>query len=97
MLSLSFFNVLEKKELKLKIRPLIVMEGALLQYDKEKSLDLIEQEILDLIDIVYRYNGEFVVLWHNDHFYRYEYQNHAIIYKRIIEHVGLLTHGSMSR
>ena len=38
-----FFNVLEKKELKLKIRPLIVMEGALLQYDKEKSLDLIEQ------------------------------------------------------
>ena len=92
-----FFNVLEKKELKLKIRPLIVMEGALLQYDKEKSLDLIEQEILDLIDIVYRYNGEFVFLWHNDHFYRYEYQNHAIIYKRIIEHVGLLTHGSMSR
>lgn len=83
-----FFNAILRKECDLLIKPLILMEGALLQFDKNRSLDSIKEEMLNLIDIVKLYNGIFVFLWHNDHFKRPEYIKHGLIYKEIIDYIG---------
>lgn len=81
-----FFDVYQRKELSIKIRPLILMEGALFQFDKIRTLDSIEQEIKELIDIVVQYKGLFVFLWHNDQFNRYEALKRAPLYKKIVEY-----------
>lgn len=88
-----FFDVKMRKKLPLKIRPLIVMEGALLR--KNNNLHLIEKEIRELVDIVYRYKGIFVFLWHNDNFKRYESLRYAHVYKNVIDYLGFLSKNKM--
>jgi hypothetical protein len=84
-----FFDIYQRKELSIKIRPLILMEGALFQFDKIRTLDSIEQEIKELIDIVVQNKGLFVFLWHNDQFNRYEALQRAPLYKKIVEYLYL--------
>lgn len=58
------FNILTRKKLKLKEKPLIVMDGSLLTQEK-KTAPLMKEKILELKQKVKKYNGEFVFLWHN--------------------------------
>jgi hypothetical protein len=63
----SVFDILNRKKLKLKEKPLIVMECTIFE---ERYLNLNYEEsykkIISYIDEVKKYNGEFVLLWHND-------------------------------
>jgi hypothetical protein len=62
----SVFNLATRKHLKLKERPLIVMEQTILY---ATCLGLKEQEALKVIRHIYmqckRFNGDFTLLWHN--------------------------------
>ncbi|MBE0492574.1 MAG: polysaccharide deacetylase family protein [Sulfurospirillum sp.] len=66
----SMFDILNRKKLKLKQRPLIVMECSVIDksymglgYTKEAL-----QVMKDLKQKCFKYNGSFSLLWHNSHF-----------------------------
>jgi hypothetical protein len=80
----SVFNILTRKNLNLKERPLIVMEGSFFQYQSLTYQEII-QKILDLKKIVKKYDGNFVFLWHNSSFNVPGYENNKIIYEEIIK------------
>lgn len=58
------FDFINKKKLKIKESPLLVMDGALLDMNKEEA----KMEILDIAKESKRYNGTFTILWHNSSF-----------------------------
>lgn len=62
------FNFLTKQELNLIEKPLIVMEGNFFTYQKELEIDTIKYKIVTLINKCKKYNGTFVLLWHNSRF-----------------------------
>lgn len=64
----SVFNILTRKRLDLKERPLIVMEGSFTTYQPNITPNEMENKIKYLIKKVKKYNGEFVFLWHNSSF-----------------------------
>lgn len=59
------FDFLQMKQLKLREKPLIVMEGSLLSYQYNLDSKQIADKIKKLMEIVCRYRGIFVLLWHN--------------------------------
>lgn len=60
----SVYNLLTKKTLQLKEKPLIIMDGTLFEYmNLNKKTALIK--ILELAERCKRYQGEFIILWHN--------------------------------
>ncbi len=63
----SVFNILTQKKLKLKEKPLIVMEASF-TYQNNITSSLMGKKIKYLISKVKKYNGEFVFLWHNSIF-----------------------------
>ena len=64
----SVFNIITRKKLYLKEKPLIVMEGSFVTYQPDITPKEMKNKIIDLIKIVKKYNGEFVFLWHNSSF-----------------------------
>ena len=82
----SVFDIINRKKLNLKERPLIVMEGGLINYQQLEPKD-VELRIKNLINRVRKYNGEFVFLWHNSSFggswKRFEY-----IYEKTLKKVA---------
>lgn len=67
----SMFDFLNRKKLKIKQRPLIVMECSVID-DSYMGLGY-TQEALDIIlnlkQKCFKYDGNFSLLWHNSHFY----------------------------
>ncbi len=63
----STFNILSRKPLKLIEKPLVVMDGSLVNYQKLRPSEA-RDRIKNLVQITKRYNGEFVILWHNSSF-----------------------------
>ena len=61
----SVFNILSRKKLKLKEKPLIVMEGSFTTYQPDIKPEEMLEKIKKLAATVKKYNGEFVFLWHN--------------------------------
>lgn len=90
----NFFDCIERKTLSLKVRPLICMEGALFDYNQEQPLNVIEQEIIKLVNLVYLHKGCFVFLWHNDRFYRPESLKTVSIYKNVLSYISRLLNES---
>ncbi len=78
----SVFDILNREKLKLKERPLIIMEGTLVNYQNFTPEEM-EERIKNLADKVKQYNGQFVFLWHNSSFggswKKFEY-----IYEKVI-------------
>jgi len=83
------FNILTRKQLSLRERPLTIMEVTLMcetsdEFEFENKLDR-------YLTIVKKYEGEFVFLWHNSNFKIYEdFSNKKIkkyisIYKKILQ------------
>lgn len=81
--SYSVFDILERKRLKLIETPLIVMDAAL----KKSSLGIVEmlKELSIIGEIVRKYNGIFVLLWHNSNINSYEWKNFNLNYAKIID------------
>lgn len=77
------FNILERKKLNLFEKPLIVMDGSLVTY-QDLTLEESYNKINDLIEVVKKYNGEFVFLWHNSAFNTLNWKPYQKIYERII-------------
>ncbi|NLA25453.1 MAG: hypothetical protein GX879_10855 [Bacteroidales bacterium] len=77
------FNVVSRKQLKLRERPLIVMDTALRAEckTKEKSLERFAQHA----ELVKKYKGDFVLLWHNSNLSVNEWKDWDKVYKQIIE------------
>ena len=80
----SVFNILTRNKLKLKERPLIVMEGSFATYQKDINPKEMEDKIFYLIKSVKKYNGEFVLLWHNSSFNTNEWKKYEYIYERVL-------------
>lgn len=80
----SVFNVLSRKKLKLKEKPLVVMEGSFVHYQPKVTPDEMEKKIIILINKVRKYNGEFVFLWHNSSFNTITWRNYQHIYESVL-------------
>ena len=81
--SYSVFNILTRNTLKLKERPLIVMEGSLANY-QNVSPEEMKMKILNLIEKVKKYRGEFVFLWHNSSFNIPFWKKYQNIYEEVL-------------
>ena len=79
----SVFNILTRKKLKLKEMPLEVMEGSLVDY-QNLSPEKAEKKIIKLIEIVKKYNGSFVLLWHNSSFNNDLWTGYQEVYEKIV-------------
>ncbi len=64
----SVFNILTREKLKLKERPLIVMEGSFTNYQKHITSESMRKKIEELIMKTKKYNSTFTLLWHNSSF-----------------------------
>jgi len=80
----SVFNVLSRKKLKLKEKPLVVMEGSFVHYQPKVTPDEMEKKIIILINKVRKYNGEFVFLWHNSSFNTITWRSYQHIYESVL-------------
>jgi len=79
----SVFNVLERKQLKLKEKPLIVMDGSLVTY-QNITVEEGYNKVNGLLQKVKKYNGDFVFLWHNSSFNTITWKPFQIIYEKIL-------------
>ncbi|MDO4729274.1 MAG: polysaccharide deacetylase family protein, partial [Bacteroidota bacterium] len=63
----SMFDFIDRKKLKLKQRPLVVMECTVMdeQYMNIKNTNDVSAAILALKNKCFKYNGNFSLLWHN--------------------------------
>jgi hypothetical protein len=80
----SVFNILTRKRMKLKEKPLIVMEGSFVTYQPNITPDKMEEKILSLVDKVKKYRGEFVFLWHNSSFNTKDWTSYQDLYPNIL-------------
>jgi hypothetical protein len=80
----SVFNILTRKKLSLKEKPLIVMEGSFFHYQNIKS-DEIVSKILSLKNTTKKYSGNFVLLWHNSSFNVEGFEDAKSIYEEVLK------------
>ena len=78
----ALFNILTRKKLVLKERPLIFMEQAARKKYPDKELFFSKFAILR--NRVKKYEGNFVILWHNNNFNIDEWEDYKEIYEHII-------------
>ena len=83
--SYSVFNILSRKKLMLKESPLILMDVSLMFYQKDISNEEFIRQTNYMISTVKKYNGRFVLLWHNAIFDRKRY-THEFYRKLITNH-----------
>ncbi len=82
------FNFLERKELRLKERPLVIMDGTLRQYqnyNREQVLEVIQY----YITISKKYNSVLTLLFHNSSFYL-EWEGYDSIYSQVLGSKSIL-------
>jgi hypothetical protein len=79
----SVFNIITRKKLNLKERPLIVMEGSLTTYQNIIPQKM-EEKIRFLMEKVKKYNGEFVFLWHNSSFNTNFWKKYEYVYEKVL-------------
>ena len=78
------FDVLARKELKLREQPLIAMEVSWIAY-KEYSPEKMFAEIKELADRVKKYKGTFTFLWHNSSFNTTSWLKYKPVYSKVLE------------
>lgn len=81
----SVFNILSRKKLKLKEKPLVVMEASFIENTNSLDKDSVFQSINRLILTTKKYNGNFVLLWHNSSFNTLKWKEYKSVYMKIIE------------
>ncbi len=78
------FDILKQKTLHLYERPLIIMEVTLVNYQK-LSVDHALNTILEYKKKIARYNGNFVILWHNSSFNVDHWPPYQEVYEKMLE------------
>ncbi len=81
----SVFNILTRKQLKLKEKPLVVMECSFVTYQPNITSTTMEIKIKELLGRVKKYNGEFVFLWHNSNFNTPKWKKYQDVYKNVLK------------
>lgn len=79
----TVFDILERKHLQLKELPLLAMDCTLFYYNQLKPDDALS-ELSGIKSTVRKYNGKFVVLWHNSYF-SFENRKTLAVYKEILK------------
>jgi len=80
------FNILSRKKIDLLESPLIAMEVAVENsYTEPENF---YEKIIELSDIVKKYKGNFVLLWHNSNFNIYEWEKYAKYYMQILNKIS---------
>ena len=78
----SVFDIIQRKQLKLKEYPLLIMDVTLNDY-----LELNEEEAIliinDIKNKVKKYNGNFVFLWHNSSFNVNRWKKYESVYEEL--------------
>ena len=77
----SVFNFLTKKKLNLVEKPLLLMDANFLEY---KNLEQLKTKIFSQIETVKKFNGEYVILWHNSSLNTFEWKNLRSLYEDIL-------------
>jgi len=77
------FNVVTRKQLNLRERPLIVMDTALRRFAGNKENAFVVAT--DMAKITKMYNGDFVLLWHNSNLSVNEWKGWDEVYKNITQ------------
>jgi len=85
--SYPVFNFLTRKELHLRERPLTIMDKSLVLHSKGKNIQMLEKAALGLIDKVRKYQGDFVLLWHNNCFNDPEWKPYQELYRILITYL----------
>ncbi len=83
--SFPVFNVKTRMQLNLRERPLIVMDTALRRCAKTKEDSIILA--LEIAEITKKYQGEFVLLWHNSNLSVNEWSGWDNVYNKIVESI----------
>lgn len=83
----NVFNILTRKKMKLKELPLIVADGSFVTYQNVSPSDM-QSRIDVLIKKVRKYNGKFVLLWHNSSFEKGTWGKYRIVYENIIRNLS---------
>jgi len=77
------FDILERKKLRLRENPLILMDTALkIVYSNQNQM---LKAITEIGQIVQKYNGNLVLLWHNNTINDYDWENYEKFYKEMIQ------------
>ena len=77
----SVFDIHLRATLPIRELPLLCMDVTLQNYPSIKDA---EYTILQLLEITKRYNGNFVCLWHNSSFDKYNWKEYEYIYLKIL-------------
>lgn len=77
------FNVVTRKKLRLMEYPLIVMESSFFGYQSVTPEEM-KRSIFSLLRTTQRYNGNFVLLWHNSSFNIGEWTSYQHIYEEVV-------------
>ena len=72
----NVFDFIERKQLKLKERPLIIMDGTLTKFSIEQGISLIREYIIT----ARRYNSKITLLFHNTTFYGESWKGYDSLY-----------------
>lgn len=80
------FDILERRVLKLKERPLIIMDVTLFNYQKLSVSSALETS-QKLADQCHRVGGKLVLLWHNTSFGSLHWHPYETYYPRIIDYL----------
>ncbi len=83
------YDFLERKQLDLVELPITVMDGAAITVS-ENTEDYFKK-ICFLIDVVKKYKGKFVLLWHTNSFNVSEWYPYQKYYSKIIDYLGSMT------
>jgi hypothetical protein len=77
------FNILTRKKLRLKEKPLIAMDVSWTSYHKATPAQM-QEEIFALLEMVDRFNGEFVLLWHNSNLKLPQWKDFEPVYEEVL-------------
>jgi hypothetical protein len=81
------FDFISRKPLDIIEMPLIVMEGAVLFLTRDPEEFYLQ--ICSIIDIVKKYNGKFVFLWHTNCFNTFEWETYQKYYEKIVNYLEI--------
>jgi len=81
----NLFNILTREKLHLKEKPLIVMDGTLVEYQIDMSAEEILKKIEKLKNRVKKYEGDFVLLWHNSSLNYMQWKKYKKVYEEVVK------------
>ncbi|WP_442604289.1 polysaccharide deacetylase family protein [Paenibacillus sp. KN14-4R] len=85
--SYPVFHVLERRKMEIEELPLLAMEATMIVYQKLDPAQVFNR-VQALMDTVRRYNGKFVLLWHNANLEGHYWQPFKNIYQKIVQYGG---------